>query len=96
MEQDRWTQTVDTASRLHLRLLRFLTGALTLFFWLVFASGIWAVNRMIRFSVFGNFFGYIKEPSVIVSLILFALSYAGMFAALFWLCIVCRLSLIHI
>ncbi|MEW4413877.1 triacylglycerol lipase [Clostridium sp. AN503] len=90
MEQDRWTQTVDTASRLHLRLLRFLTGALTLFLWLVFASGIWAVNRMIRFSVFGNFFGYIKEPSVIVSLILFALSYAGMFAALFWLCIVCR------
>lgn len=90
MEKDRWTQTVDTAGRLHLRLLKLLTGALTLFLWLIFVTGVWAVNRMIHFSIFGDFLGYIKEPSVIVSLILFGLSYVGMFAALCWLCLLCR------
>ena len=90
MSQDRLTQAVDTVGKLHLWLLKFLTGALTLFLWLLLGSGIWMVNRMIRFSVFVDFPGYIREPSVIISLILFSLSYAGMVAALFWLCIVCR------
>lgn len=90
MEQHRWIKTVDTASRFHLLLLGFLTAVLTLFLWLVPCAGIWMINRMIRFSIFRDFFGYIRQPSVIGSLILFGLSYAGMFITLTALCIVCR------
>lgn len=87
---DFWEQAADTAGRLHLLILRFFTGALTLFLWLVPCSGIWMVNRIIRFSMFRSFTGYIKEPSAVLSLILFALSYAGFFASLSALCIICR------
>lgn len=90
IQPERWTQTMDTVSRLHLFVLKVLTGALTLFLCLTAGSGIWMINRMMRYSIFHNFFGYIKEPSAIISLILFGLSYAGMFSALFALCILCR------
>ena len=80
----------DNAGKLHLALLKFLTAILTLFLWLTPVSGIWMINRMCQYSVFRDFFGYIRQPWAVISLLLFLFSYAALFLALFWLCIVCR------
>lgn len=90
MSQDKWMKVSDTAGRLHLWLLKILTGMLTLLLCLVTGTGIWMINRMMHFSVFRNFGGYIREPSAVISLILFALSYGGMFCTLLVLCMVSR------
>lgn len=81
---------MDVAGRLHLALLRFLTGSLTLFLILVPAAGVWTVSLMRKYSAFKDFFGYLHHWSVLGSLLVFLLCYLGMFTALFWLCIVCR------
>lgn len=80
----------DTAGRLHLLLLRLLTGALTVFLLLVPVSGVWMLSQMKRFSILHDFFGYLHHWSSILSLTAFLLCYFAMFSALFWLCIVCR------
>lgn len=94
MERKRLGEAVDgalyAAGRLHLLLLRFLTGTLTLFLILVPVTGVWMVSLMRKYSVFRDFFGYLRRGQAIGSLAAFLLCYMGMFGALFWLCIVCR------
>lgn len=94
MEQEKLDRAMDTAresaGRLHLLLLRFLTAVLTVFLVLVLASGIWMVSQMRRFSIFRDFFGYFLHWTSVASLAAFLLCYLGMFTALFWLCLVCR------
>lgn len=94
MERKRLDEAVDgalyAAGRLHLLLLRFLTGTLTLFLILVPVTGVWMVSLMRKYSVFRDFFGYLRRGQAIGSLAAFLLCYMGMFGALFWLCIVCR------
>lgn len=81
---------LDAAGRLHLLLLRALTGILAVFLLLTPLSGLWMISRMRRYSVFQDFGGYVRHWSSIGSLLVFLLCYLGMFAALFWLCLVCR------
>ena len=82
--------TTDTINQVHFKLLKFITAIQSAFLWLVFISGIWMVNRMHAYSIFADFPGYIKKPWAIVSLILFLLSYNGMFISLFCQCLVCK------
>lgn len=94
MEREKIDKAVDTAresaGRLHLLLLRFLTAVLTAFLFLVPVSGIWMISQMKRFSILQDFFGYLRHWTSIASLAAFLLCYLGMFTALFWLCIICR------
>lgn len=94
MKKDRWEKAasaaVDVAGRCHLLLLRFLTAALTVFLILVPLTGIWMISNMRRFSVFSDFFGYIRHGASVFSLVSFLFCYVGMFLSLFCLCIVCR------
>lgn len=81
---------MDVAGRLHLLLLRFLTGILTIFLVLVPLSGFWMAWQMRRLGIFRDFFGYLRHWSSIGSLLAFLLCYLGMFSSLLWLCIVCK------
>lgn len=80
----------ESVSRLHLFLLRFLTGMLTVFLFLVPLSGIWIISQMKTYSAFQDFWGYLRHWTSIASLIVFLFCYFWMFTALFWLCIICR------
>ncbi|MCI8660135.1 MAG: triacylglycerol lipase [Lachnospiraceae bacterium] len=74
-------EVFQAARYMHLILLRFLTGVLTLFLILVPATGGWMILGIWSGSHRGQ---------VIASLVIFLLCYGGMFGALFGLCIVCR------
>lgn len=76
--------------KIHFLLLRVIAGFLTGILCLLPVSGIWAVNRMMEFHIFRNFNGYIKEPSAIVSLVLFLFLYFAMVWVQFLLCIICK------
>ncbi|MCI9181363.1 MAG: triacylglycerol lipase [Lachnospiraceae bacterium] len=80
----------ESASRLHLFLLRFLTGMLTVFLLLVPVSGFWMISQMKTYSIFQDFGGWLRHWTSIISLLAFLFSYFWMFTALFWLCIICR------
>ena len=80
----------ESVSRLHLFLLRFLTGVLTVFLFLVPLSGIWIISQMKTYSAFQDFWGYLRHWTSIASLLVFLFCYFWMFTALFWLCIICR------
>lgn len=80
----------ESVSRLHLFLLRFLTGVLTVFLFLVPLSGIWIISQMKTYSAFQDFWGYLRHWTSIASLLVFLFCYLWMFTALFWLCIICR------
>lgn len=94
MEREKVDKALDrareSAGRLHLLLLRFLTAVLTVFLVLVLVSGIWMIAQMNKFSVFQDFRGYLRHWTSVVSLAAFLFCYLGMFTALFWLCILCR------
>jgi|InofroStandDraft_1065614.scaffolds.fasta_scaffold24225_3 Predicted acetyltransferases and hydrolases with the alpha/beta hydrolase fold len=81
---------MDAVGRLHLYLLRFLTGTLTIFLILTPPVGIWMISQMRRFGVFRDFFGYLRHWTSIGSLAAFLLCYLGMFLSLFWLCLICK------
>ncbi len=81
---------LDAAGRLHLLLLRALTGILGVFLIFTPMSGLWMISQMRRYSVFQDFGGYVRHLSSIGSLLAFLLCCLGMFTALFWLCLVCR------
>ncbi len=81
---------LDAAGRLHLLLLRALTGILGVFLIFTPMSGLWMISQMRRYSVFQDFGGYVRHWSSIGSLLAFLLCCLGMFTALFWLCLVCR------
>lgn len=80
----------ESASRLHLFLLRFLTGVLTVFLVLVPVSGIWMISQMKTYSIFQDFGGWLRHWTSVASLLAFLFCYFWMFTALFWLCIICR------
>lgn len=90
MGRKKWEAALDTAGRLHLLLLRFLAGILTLFLILTPLSGIWVISQMRKYGVFRDFWGYLRHLSSAGSLIVFALCYLGLITILFWLCIICR------
>ncbi len=81
---------LDAAGRLHLWLLRVLTGILSVFLVLTPVSGLWMLSQMRRCSMLRDFGGYVRHWSSVGSLLAFLLCYLGMFTALFWLCLVSR------
>ncbi len=85
-----YTNVQDKAGKIHIGLLRIITGCLTTDLWLLPPSGAWLIWLMKKHGIFRDFFYYIKQPDSIASIILFVILYAGLLTWLCWLCIICR------
>lgn len=86
----KWDCFLDQAERVHLGLLRFLTGALTVLLILVPVSFYLLARGVCRYPIrqlFPTFFG---EPGNVAALLFFLVSYGCMFTVLFWLCLICK------
>ena len=58
---------LDAAGRLHLLLLRALTGILGAFLIFTPISGLWMISQMRRYSVFQDFGGYVRVKRLCAS-----------------------------
>lgn len=88
--EQRAEQAADVAGRLHLLILRILTGVLTFFLWSVPISGIWMLRQMRGYHLIQDFPSYFRDVGLLVSAGWYLLSCFGMFCTLFWLCLICK------
>lgn len=85
-----YTKVQEAAGRIHIRLLRIITGLLTIHLWLIPLCGVWLLRLMKKHGIFRDFFYYVRQPDSIISILAFLVLYLGLLTWLCWLCIICR------